>query len=462
MKRIPFIVIFFLVIAQSHAQENTVANDELGIHFVQKLDWKSLQAKARAENKYIFVDCYATWCGPCKKMDAEVYPDEKLRPLMNSRFISLKVQMDETNKDPEDVKKWYAQAKAMQNEFKVTAFPTFLFFAPDGRILHKDLGYKSVDAFITMARDATDPSKQYYSLLDRYNQGMLPPEQLRTLALTAKRFGYNNEALSIATEYKKKFLDPLSTEELCTKANLEFINSFPQFINDEGSKGKWFTLFYAQPQKVNAVSGMNDFAGFYVSNIIRKEEITDRLWKGGKAINSKPDWKKIEKTISKKYGAKYVKALVPAAQIEFYKMTKDWITYANLLDNALKENPPTHGQKKFSEVVGGLASYGDDAWGLNVAAWDLFLYCADKKALEKALTWSDLSIELEKQANGAEKVNVQFLDTKANILYRLGRIEEAIALESEALKRVNSVGPFGTEYAGIIQKMKKGEATWKE
>ncbi len=31
--------------------------------------WKEVLAKAKAENKYIVVDCYTDWCGWCKVMD---------------------------------------------------------------------------------------------------------------------------------------------------------------------------------------------------------------------------------------------------------------------------------------------------------------------------------------------------------------------------------------------------------
>ncbi len=36
------------------------------IHFENGLSWEQIKEKAKAEHKYIFVDCYATWCGPCK------------------------------------------------------------------------------------------------------------------------------------------------------------------------------------------------------------------------------------------------------------------------------------------------------------------------------------------------------------------------------------------------------------
>jgi len=40
-----------------------------GVEFDRDLTWQQVKLKAKAENKYIFMDCYATWCGPCKKME---------------------------------------------------------------------------------------------------------------------------------------------------------------------------------------------------------------------------------------------------------------------------------------------------------------------------------------------------------------------------------------------------------
>ena len=34
-------------------------------------------AKAKVENKYLFVDCFTTWCGPCKDLEREVFIDRK-------------------------------------------------------------------------------------------------------------------------------------------------------------------------------------------------------------------------------------------------------------------------------------------------------------------------------------------------------------------------------------------------
>src|SRR5580698_5571138 len=90
-----------------------------GVHFETGLSWDQVVLKARAENKFIFIDCYASWCGPCKEMDKLVYPEEKMGDFMNCRFISVKVQMDTTAKDDPEVRQWYGDAHRLEENYKI-------------------------------------------------------------------------------------------------------------------------------------------------------------------------------------------------------------------------------------------------------------------------------------------------------------------------------------------------------
>jgi thiol-disulfide isomerase/thioredoxin len=35
--------------------------------------WSEALAKAKTEDRLIFVDAFASWCGPCKRMAAETF-----------------------------------------------------------------------------------------------------------------------------------------------------------------------------------------------------------------------------------------------------------------------------------------------------------------------------------------------------------------------------------------------------
>lgn len=192
-----------------------------GIRFEKKLSWNDIMAKARAENKYIFVDCFATWCGPCKVMDETVYPLETVGKYYNSHFISVKVQIDKTNKDDEFTRQWYNYAALLQSRYSVKAFPTFLFFSPDGTPTHKVTGSVSPDKFIELAKDAQNPDKQYYQVLKNFQPGKLDTSELKGLA---KSFIYSDTLL--AGEMALDYLNRIPFNQLGTKDNLRFMQIF--------------------------------------------------------------------------------------------------------------------------------------------------------------------------------------------------------------------------------------------
>src|ERR1700722_17146958 len=101
MKKTGVLMALFFILYCARAQETK-------IKFVQGLTWDQINEKAKKEHKCIFVDCYATWCGPCKDMDKNVFTDNKVGETFNDKFICVKVQMDKTPNDDKQTKEnWY-------------------------------------------------------------------------------------------------------------------------------------------------------------------------------------------------------------------------------------------------------------------------------------------------------------------------------------------------------------------
>ena len=55
--------------------------------------WEEVLEKAKEENKIIFVDVYATWCGPCKMMAKEVFTQQEVADFHNATFINAKFDL---------------------------------------------------------------------------------------------------------------------------------------------------------------------------------------------------------------------------------------------------------------------------------------------------------------------------------------------------------------------------------
>ena len=76
-------------------------------------------AKAKAENKLVFMDCYTQWCGPCKKMAKDVFTQEMVGAYMNPKFVNIKVDMESDYGTP------------LAKKLQITAYPTFVIFNGD-------------------------------------------------------------------------------------------------------------------------------------------------------------------------------------------------------------------------------------------------------------------------------------------------------------------------------------------
>ncbi len=152
------------------------------IHFEKGLSWKQIKDKAKAEHKYIFVDCFATWCGPCKQMDQEVYNRQDVGITYNKDFISVRLQMDQTAADNDTIKGWYSTVTNIQTLYTVHAYPTFLFFDSEGKPVHRITGAMAASAFIHLALDVQDPNKQYYRVLKNFEPGKLDTAEEKGLA----------------------------------------------------------------------------------------------------------------------------------------------------------------------------------------------------------------------------------------------------------------------------------------
>lgn len=98
-------------------------------------------AKAKAENKRIFLDCYTQWCGPCKKMAREVFPLAEVGAAMNPQFVCLKMDMESAYGAP--------LAKTLQ----IQAYPTFIIFNADAEEISRFLGYHAAGDFLRVLEE---------------------------------------------------------------------------------------------------------------------------------------------------------------------------------------------------------------------------------------------------------------------------------------------------------------------
>src|SRR5437588_10800403 len=75
-----------------HAQKQAF-NENKKIIFIENA-WDEALKQAAAQNKYIFVDAYASWCGPCKMLKLTTFKNNKAAEFFNKNFINVAIDME--------------------------------------------------------------------------------------------------------------------------------------------------------------------------------------------------------------------------------------------------------------------------------------------------------------------------------------------------------------------------------
>ncbi|ARK13622.1 thioredoxin family protein [Fibrivirga algicola] len=124
------------------ASSFTPANDDeskAGIQFTSAR-WADILKKAKAENKLIFLDAYASWCGPCKMLQKNVFTQKTVGDYFNKKFINVKMDMEK------------GEGPALAQMYPLEAYPTLLFINGNGRVVKKAIGYMSADDLIGVGK----------------------------------------------------------------------------------------------------------------------------------------------------------------------------------------------------------------------------------------------------------------------------------------------------------------------
>ncbi len=100
-------------------------NSSVAFQNVQEVDFEQILFSAKKKHKLVFVDMYATWCGPCKYMDLNVFNKPEIAQKLNKEFVNYKVDVDSFD------------GSRLRKKFRVDSFPTYLIINENGVVIHR-------------------------------------------------------------------------------------------------------------------------------------------------------------------------------------------------------------------------------------------------------------------------------------------------------------------------------------
>ncbi|MGE0638268.1 MAG: DUF255 domain-containing protein [Bacteroidia bacterium] len=361
--------------------------------------WAEIKAKAKKENKLIFMDAFTTWCGPCKWMAKNIFTDKAVADYYNANFINAKIDMEK------------GEGIDIAKEYKVSCYPNLVYIDGDGKLVHRAAGSMEAAAFIDLGKTAYTPEKAFSFYQNKYDAGERNPA-----FLTA-------------------YLDVMSQTCLPTSSvATDYFASIKE--QDILQQGNW-NLLYHHIADVNAapfvylVKNRKAFEDKYTADSVNQKIYDTYLQHGNTLLRSKEDaavkLKAFQMEVSNS-GISRADELNTTLTLKFAQSQGDWNTWFIAANK--------------------LAEKSSDANFLNGLGWTAFEKLDDPKKLNEAELWAKKSVELKEGSYN--------LDTYANLLFKNGKAELALATEKKALELAKAAGEDLKAYEDVIAEIEKG------
>lgn len=133
------------------------------------LTYEQALATAKTENKLVFIDFFTAWCGPCKAMLRDVFPQKLVGDYLNERFVCIKLDAEK-------------EGKELAERFKINAYPTFIGVDVNGKEVMRKVGGGNAEGFLANIERQVNPEKSPKRLNERYDSGERTAELMEAYA----------------------------------------------------------------------------------------------------------------------------------------------------------------------------------------------------------------------------------------------------------------------------------------
>lgn len=233
-----FLLCYLLFSSVAFSQNRKIQFDHLTL--------QELKAKAQKTKKNIFIDCYTTWCVPCKFMSKKIFTQDTVADFINDSYVSAEIDM-ETKEGIELAKK-----------YKVGAYPTYLFLDTSGNVIYKFVGAKDkASDFIEEAKKGLNPDNIYYSMNIKYESGDRSAAFMEEYIKLKFRSKENSQAIEIANQY----LNSLTPEQKTLSENW--------FLFGENKNSVYLSL-YDSPNSNYLIEHWSEFVKHISDSIVYK------------------------------------------------------------------------------------------------------------------------------------------------------------------------------------------------
>jgi thiol-disulfide isomerase/thioredoxin len=395
MQKIILIVTFLFIFSSSNG-----FSQNRSIRFTEK-PWQEIVAMAKKENKIIFLDGFASWCGPCKWMAANMFTNDSIADYYNKTFICASFDMEK------------GEGLMLRQKYAVRAYPSLIFINANEEMVHERVGApQKVRDYIDMGMVALNPGEGLAAYIKKYKEGNNSPEFIQTYLYRLA------EAYIPVNTVLKKYFATQGESDLLNRINWNIINRFVSDINDPPFD--FLVKHRSEYGKLYSKDSVNaKISDVYMNSM-------NMTFRNGNTRNADSAYTVLKEKV-KASGFEDAGKVIFKADLLWYQSRGKNSEFLELAYNNME---------KYDQ---------DDYSLLSGVAWMVSSMTTEQKYLEKALSWFKRSVSLME-----EPVN---LDRYASLLFKMGKTDEAIKQEKKAISLAKQMNISAVSYEAALKKM---------
>lgn len=423
-----------------------------GINF-EHVSLEIALSQAQKENKLVFIDFYTDWCAPCKMMANGIFKETVVGDEYNKNYINIKV-----NAEKEGVQ--------AAKKYGVNAYPTLMFVNKDGDVMYKKVGTTDLDGVLRMSKEALISLKSGSSLADlekeypnnRTNEAFLKLYIDKSIQLGNKPYEAIEDYLKVQKSMKPNtsdmldfYLDKASSMLIGGKAQQILEENFDEFMaictrNEERTVKQMKERFLVNTRTAALQEKNPEYMKLFISEWKKIEEENDE--NQDLLVNYQLEYLALSKDYSgyKKLAKHYLDSLVTAKTLNEIKAS-DKAVY----DEYMKKNADDYsisGRGTKQQLLQGKEALEQVKKIGRVGGTYLSIPDNTKADYKQLLKWADYGITLLPDDNTMSIF-------KGSILYKLGKVKQAIALKESILANMKPGDKKRTVVEAQIENMKK-------
>lgn len=193
---------------------------------------KDAQKKASDQMLMLFVDVYATWCGPCKMMDSEVYTDPAVAEYMNAHYVSVRMNGES------------AYGELYASEQQLEGYPSMFIFSDEGERVSKIVGFTAAGELVGTLQSVNEGYSKVKTYRASYRHGTLEAEGFADYITVVREMGNQDEAELLASDYVDQVL---GKKPKLSDSDIRVV-VFYMDLDDT-----WWDQLYADPDRLRRV-----------------------------------------------------------------------------------------------------------------------------------------------------------------------------------------------------------------